>query len=270
MPLNILKHKSYHVYNEKNIERVRRDEEDARIKEEIARNEREKNERSARLEALRKRKEYTSLGTNRPATGNSRPQDDTREFDSRVKEKTNTSPSDRIQEAGISDLNELTEEKKEGYQETNNIYKGDIVKLLAGPTNSKSEADSSSDSPFRKRFKRQSSDFERTRDRNLKASLDPLDLMEQAVNRTREAEEKALSAEKRKNEPSNRSHRHYTSKGSSHSDRRRHERDSRNGAYKVEEGGELSRDIKRKSQKRRHDNRDKYDSRHEERNHRRL
>ncbi len=53
MPLNILHHKSYHVYNRKNIEKVKRDENQAKIYENEKRSLREKLQREQRLRLLR-------------------------------------------------------------------------------------------------------------------------------------------------------------------------------------------------------------------------
>ncbi|CAO3689338.1 unnamed protein product [Rhizopus microsporus] len=53
--MNILHHKSYHVYNKKNIEKVRKDEEAAAAKEKEKQKRIELAESEARLELLRKR-----------------------------------------------------------------------------------------------------------------------------------------------------------------------------------------------------------------------
>lgn len=55
MPLKLLQHKSYHVYNKDNIERVRRDEEEARVKEEEADERLRERDRLFRLEILRRK-----------------------------------------------------------------------------------------------------------------------------------------------------------------------------------------------------------------------
>lgn len=56
MPLNILKHKSYHVSRADNLERVRRDEEAAAKKEEEQRKRERAAKRASQIEALRRQK----------------------------------------------------------------------------------------------------------------------------------------------------------------------------------------------------------------------
>ncbi|KAK9450784.1 uncharacterized protein V1518DRAFT_411698 [Limtongia smithiae] len=55
MPIKLLQHKSYHVYNDANIERVRRDEAEARAREEEEDEQQRERDRAYRLELLRQR-----------------------------------------------------------------------------------------------------------------------------------------------------------------------------------------------------------------------
>jgi hypothetical protein len=55
MPINLLHHKSYHVYNSKNIERVKRDEQLAKEKEQVENYRTEDRERKERTRLLRER-----------------------------------------------------------------------------------------------------------------------------------------------------------------------------------------------------------------------
>ncbi|KAK7208203.1 hypothetical protein BZA70DRAFT_273139 [Myxozyma melibiosi] len=86
MPIKLLKHKSYHVYNQANIERVRRDEEEARARAEKEDEQLREKDRAFRLELLRRKQ----LG------------EDTSEFEELYRLQTNEEERDRDDDAADS------------------------------------------------------------------------------------------------------------------------------------------------------------------------
>lgn len=216
MPINLLKHKSYHVYNAQNIERVKRDEAEARLKQEEEERQRAKAEREERLGQLRARRQHPE----RKSEGNG--------LERAGIEKHNES---NIGEAVKKEF--LGEENGDvGFTETTNVFRGSIVSLLTGGTK-KARQDSYNDnqsSTFSNVLQQQgrSKSWNRgsnlgTHDRHVKSSLDPLAEMEKAVLETKamedEAERAAAAAKEAKDRRELERRRHRHRDGHRHSQR---------------------------------------------------
>lgn len=221
MPINLLKHKSYHVYNSQNIERVRRDEAEARLKQEEEEQQRAKAKREERLEELRARRHQPG----RKLEGSNK-------VEQAVVEQRNKNGETVKREV----LDQSEEKDDEGYTETTNVYKGNINSLLTGTKNAHQHSSHTDQfdtfstvlqETARSKSRKRGSNTA-AHDGRVKSSLDPLAAMERAVSETKvfedEAERAAVAKDRRESE--RRRHRHRDGHRDGHEHRSSGERSS--------------------------------------------
>lgn len=215
MPLNILKHKSYNVYNAKNIERVRRDEALAREKEE--------RDREAKRRAV--------IGSLRDKAGSYQEKSRSLESQHRNDEELQEGVLDREREEEVA------------YTERRNIYRGDIVGLLSGNSSRqpRKSTDAETDTepqtwgalakeqPSRRRN-------DSITDARSKAALDPLAMMQASVQETLEVQSRTRPA---------RAAHEGSEMDEKERRRHRHHRQHRTGHREKEHGGRSERERER-------------------------
>lgn len=132
MPINLLKHKSYHVNSARNIERVQRDEEVARAARAEEERERREKERSERMEILRSRSLQQRQGKWKGADNEKLEKKGGRDQLPVEKEKEKQNERDQAQKQKHTHEKKQDQEQ-EGYDgDMERVYNGNIVSLLAG------------------------------------------------------------------------------------------------------------------------------------------